>query len=47
MSQRDGLIALDRTPLADLTRADPAKLASRYGISVDHARGYLEQRKGS
>jgi hypothetical protein len=35
------LIALLRTPPERLSNADPVKLAAKYGISPDHAAGYL------
>lgn len=37
----DFLIAMMRAPTAALAKADPAKLAAKYGISVAHAEGYL------
>ena len=37
------LVALMRTDPAALTRADPVKLAAKYGIRADWARFYIEQ----
>lgn len=37
------LVALIRTDPAALTRADPEKLAAKYGIRADWARFYIEQ----
>jgi len=35
------LIALAKVDRAKLARADPVKLAAKYGIDVEHARGYI------
>ena len=35
------LIALLATPREKLRRADPARLAAKYGISAAHASGYI------
>lgn len=40
------LIALLATDPARLAKADPDKLAAKYGISPAHARGYIDLRKG-
>jgi hypothetical protein len=38
------MLKADRSALAN---ADPAKLASKYGINPDHARGYLALQTGA
>lgn len=40
------LIALLRTPPERLATADAGKLAAKYGISPDHAAGYLRMGRG-
>jgi len=40
------LIALMATDPARLAKADPEKLAAKYNISPEHARGYIDLRKG-
>jgi len=40
------LIALIKTPAERLSRADPAKLAVKYGIRPDYAAGYLRLHRG-
>lgn len=40
------LIALITTDPARLAKADPEKLAKKYGMSPAHARGYIDLRKG-
>ena len=40
------LIALLATPRDRLAKADPEKLAQKYGISPSHARGYIDMARG-
>ena len=40
------LIALLATPRDRLAKADPDKLAQKYGISPAHARGYIDMARG-
>lgn len=40
------LLALIKTPAERLHSADPGKLARKYGISPDHAAGYLRLHRG-
>ena len=40
------LIALSRTPPEKLARACPEKLAAKYGVRVEHVRGYLRMGLG-
>lgn len=42
----DFLIALMKTLPAALAKADPEKLAQKYGISPAHARGYIDMARG-
>jgi len=42
----DFLDALRRVDRARLVRADPVKLAEKYGVSADHARGYIKLELG-
>lgn len=37
------IVAMIRAAPADVARADPAKLAAKYGIRADHAAFYLSQ----
>lgn len=43
----DFIIAMLRADPAAIRRADPTKLAAKYGISPDHAAGYLAHHCGS
>lgn len=40
------LIALLATPRDRLAKADPEKLAAKYGIRVQDARGYIDMARG-
>jgi hypothetical protein len=40
------LIALLKTPATSLHSADPGKLANKYGVSVQHADGYIRLHRG-
>ncbi len=42
MPLTDFLIALLKAPVDRLHRADPAKLAAKYGIRAEYAAGYLK-----
>lgn len=42
----DFLIALMKAPPAALAKADPEKLAAKYGIRVEDARGYIDMARG-
>lgn len=42
----DFLIAMLKAPPGSLARADPAKLAAKYGIRPEHAQGYINQEMG-
>lgn len=50
MTQRmpltDFIIAMMKTDPAKLAKADPVKLAERYGIEPEHAVGYLKLWRG-
>lgn len=46
MPLTDFLIALIKAPVERLHKANPYKLAAKYGISPQHAAGYLKLHRG-
>lgn len=42
----DFLLAISRASRADLARTNPDAAARKYGVRVDHARGYIAMEMG-